>query len=222
METEAEEPVAAPMVVDPAERRRRLQDDVPESIKKARAEQLALLPAPVVLPVPPVPAAADEPAAARKTHRAGRRNNPMQNITLGEGAADPTAAPAVLTGPALRAHLQDDVPFGMKRGGVTIPSLKGPELRKHLLDDVPVSILRKQVESAQKKPKTALAACPVLVEAFVTERAWEPKKQEFKKTAKGKELNLKEVRDWDKMKASLLKEWATWSKYAAVDVIPAA
>eukprot|EP00972_Heterocapsa_arctica_P005241 777350-Heterocapsa_arctica.AAC.1 len=49
LETEAEES-SAPMAMDPAERRRRLQDDVPESIKKARAEQLALLPAPVVLP----------------------------------------------------------------------------------------------------------------------------------------------------------------------------
>eukprot|EP00972_Heterocapsa_arctica_P033848 4982168-Heterocapsa_arctica.AAC.1 len=78
-----------------------------------------------------------------------------------------------------------------------------------------------RTEPVLKKPKTtAFAACLVLVEAFVTERAWE--ESEVKKTPIGKELNLKEVRDWDKMNASLLKEWTTWSKYAAVDIIPAA
>eukprot|EP00972_Heterocapsa_arctica_P108830 16025135-Heterocapsa_arctica.AAC.1 len=49
METEAGESSSAPMAVDPEERRRRLLDDVPESIKKARAEQQEqrLLPVPV-------------------------------------------------------------------------------------------------------------------------------------------------------------------------------
>eukprot|EP00972_Heterocapsa_arctica_P096889 14294382-Heterocapsa_arctica.AAC.1 len=61
----------------------------------ARAEQLALLQAPVV---PPVPATADADPVAKA--RGGRRNNPMQNITLSEGTADPAAdAPVVLTGP---------------------------------------------------------------------------------------------------------------------------
>eukprot|EP00972_Heterocapsa_arctica_P083500 12303893-Heterocapsa_arctica.AAC.1 len=114
------------MAADPEERRRRLLDDVPESIKKARAEQQEQRP----LPVHPVPES--ETTIHHKTHRGGRRhsNNKTvlkQDTVLGEeparaasSAADvpSTALVPVLTGPALRANMLDDVPIGMKRGGV--------------------------------------------------------------------------------------------------------
>ena len=100
-----------------------------------------------------------------------------------------------------------------------------------------MSILRKPVEPHIKKAKPTLSACPVLVEAFLPELAWEespsdaddenPSAPRVKSKAKvpprapnGKELNLKEITDRGKMKQALTKEWTTWTVYSAVDTIP--
>ena len=79
-----------------------------------------------------------------------------------------------------------------------------------LLDDVPLSI---------KRARLAYSATPPLVESFAAERS---EKFTAKMKAKGRgELNLKNLtnKQMANCQEALNREWSTWGKYDAVEVV---
>ena len=117
----------------------------------------------------------------------------------------PASAPEVLGPQTGQEAVHDDLPGQLRQAG----------RRANVLDDV----------SHKLKKQRVYAACPELIEAFAAERSEGRAKADAKKALTGKkrgELKLKEITkadEWTKMQTALEKEWGTWSKYSAVEVI---